>query len=123
MGIFRPRISLWLLAILGVAPDRQHQGLGRAVVAPGLAAADREHLPAYLETQDPSNLSFYESLGFTTIAELELPHNGPMHYALYRPPRLSYGVWTYGVVVVTARKPRRCRIGELSSDASTWRYL
>jgi N-acetylglutamate synthase-like GNAT family acetyltransferase len=86
MGIFRPRIPLWLLAILGVAPDRQHQGLGRAVVAPGLAAADREHRPAFLETQDPSNLSFYESLGFTTIAELELPHNGPMHYALYRPP-------------------------------------
>ena len=86
MGIFRPRVPLWLLAILGVDPDRQHQGLGRAVVTPGLAAADRAHLPAFLETQDPSNLMFYESLGFTTIAELQLPHDGPMHYALYRPP-------------------------------------
>ena len=86
MGVFRPRVPLWLLAILGVDPDRQRQGLGRAVVTPGLAAADREHLPAFLETQDPTNLMFYESLGFTTIAELQLPHDGPMHYALYRPP-------------------------------------
>jgi GNAT superfamily N-acetyltransferase len=85
MGIFRPRVPLWLLAILGVDPDHQRQGLGRAVVEAGLAAVDREHLPAYVETQDPANLAFYESLGFVTIAELELPHNGPMHYALYRP--------------------------------------
>jgi GNAT superfamily N-acetyltransferase len=86
MGIFRPRVPLWLLAILGVDPDHQRQGLGRAIVSVGLAAVDREHLPAYVETQDPANLAFYESLGFVTIAELELPHNGPMHYALYRPP-------------------------------------
>ena len=86
MGIFRPRAPVWLLAILGVDTDRQHQGLGRAVVAPGLAAADRDNSPAFLETQDPSNLPFYESLGFITVAEVQLPHDGPMHYALYRPP-------------------------------------
>jgi ribosomal protein S18 acetylase RimI-like enzyme len=86
MGIFRPRVPLWLLAILGVDPDHQRRGLGRAVVAAGLAAADREHFPAFLETQDPANITFYESLGFTVTAELELPHNGPMHYAMYRPP-------------------------------------
>jgi ribosomal protein S18 acetylase RimI-like enzyme len=87
MGIFRPRDPVWFLALVGVDPDRQRQGLGRAVISPGLAAADAEHSPAFLETQDPANLSFYESLGFTVVAELELPHRGPIHYALYRAPR------------------------------------
>jgi ribosomal protein S18 acetylase RimI-like enzyme len=83
-AIFRPRSPHWLLALAAVEPERQRQGLGRAVIAPGLAAADAEHLPVFLETQDPANVGFYESLGFTVTAELELPHNGPMHYAMYR---------------------------------------
>jgi GNAT superfamily N-acetyltransferase len=86
MGIFRPRDPVWFLALVGVDPDRRHQGLGRAVIAPGLAAADVEHSPAFLETQEPANITFYESLGFTVIAELELPHHGPIHYSMYRPP-------------------------------------
>ncbi|MFI6829724.1 GNAT family N-acetyltransferase [Kribbella sp. NPDC050241] len=86
MGIFRPREPVWFLGLLGVEPDLQHQGLGRAVVAPGLSAADQDRSPAFLETQLPANLPFYESLGFVTVAELQLPHDGPMHYALYRPP-------------------------------------
>jgi GNAT superfamily N-acetyltransferase len=85
MGIFRPREPSWFLALVGVDPDQQRQGLGRAVITPGLAAADADHSPAFVETQEPTNLHFYESLGFTVIAELELPHRGPIHYAMYRP--------------------------------------
>jgi len=86
MGLFRPREPIWFLALLGVDPDLQHHGLGRAVIAPGLSAADQDNSPAFLETQEPANLPFYESLGFVTVAELQLPHDGPIHYALYRPP-------------------------------------
>ena len=86
MGIFRPREPVWFLAVVGVDPDHQHHGLGRAVIAPGLAAADAEHSPAFTETVEPGNITFYESLGFTVTAELELPHRGPIHYAMYRPP-------------------------------------
>lgn len=86
IALFHPRDPVWLLALAAVDPDHQRQGLGRAVITPGLATADADHSPAFVETQDPANLTFYESLGFTVIAELELPHNGPMHYALYRPP-------------------------------------
>lgn len=85
MGLFRPRVPVWFLALVGVDPDRQRQGLGRAVITPGLAAADAEHSPAFLETAEPTNVDFYESLGFTVIAEVELPHRGPLHYAMYRP--------------------------------------
>ncbi|MEV0282971.1 MULTISPECIES: GNAT family N-acetyltransferase [unclassified Kribbella] len=87
MGVFRPREPVWFLALVGVDPERRSQGLGRAVIGPGLATADADHSAAFLETQEPGNLAFYESLGFTVIAELELPHRGPIHYAMYRPPR------------------------------------
>jgi GNAT superfamily N-acetyltransferase len=85
IALFHPRDPVWLLALAGVEPDRQRQGLGHAVIGPGLAVADAAHSPAFVETQEPGNVGFYESFGFTVIAELELPHNGPMHYALYRP--------------------------------------
>jgi ribosomal protein S18 acetylase RimI-like enzyme len=86
IALFHPRMPVWLLALAAVDPDHQRQGLGHAVIEPGLANADATHTPTFVETQDPANVGFYESLGFTVIAELELPHNGPMHYALYRPP-------------------------------------
>lgn len=87
IALFHPRRPSWLLALAAVHPDHQRQGLGHAVIRPGLAVADAAHSPTFVETQDPANVGFYESLGFTVIAELELPHNGPMHYALYRPPQ------------------------------------
>jgi GNAT superfamily N-acetyltransferase len=86
IGLFHPRVPFWLLALAAVRPDRQGQGRGHAVIEPGLATADAAGTPTFVETQDPANVGFYESFGFTVIAELELPHNGPMHYALYRPP-------------------------------------
>lgn len=84
IALFHPRTPAWLLALAAVHPDRQGKGLGHAVIEPGLAVADAAHSPTFVETQDPSNVGFYESLGFTVIAELELPHSGPMHYAMYR---------------------------------------
>jgi ribosomal protein S18 acetylase RimI-like enzyme len=34
--------------------------------------ADSKALPCYLETQNPSNLGFYESFGFTVVKEIEI---------------------------------------------------
>jgi ribosomal protein S18 acetylase RimI-like enzyme len=87
MVLFRPSEPIWFLSVVGVDPERQGRGLGRAVIAPGLAAADEERSPAFLETQDPANVDFYESLGFEVLAELDLPAQGPKHWAMRRPPR------------------------------------
>ncbi|HEY5624930.1 MAG TPA: GNAT family N-acetyltransferase, partial [Dehalococcoidia bacterium] len=35
----------WYLMVLGVEPERQGQGLGSALIDPGLARADRDRLP------------------------------------------------------------------------------
>ena len=40
----------WYVFVLGVRPERQGEGLGRALLDPALARADRDRLPAYLET-------------------------------------------------------------------------
>ena len=76
----------WYLGVLGTAPDRQGQGLGRAVTAPVLAAADRVGLPAYLETATPTNLVIYRRLGFEVATEVDVP-GGPRAWLMRRDPQ------------------------------------
>ncbi|QEC47183.1 GNAT family N-acetyltransferase [Baekduia soli] len=73
------------LAVLGVDPVRQGQGLGSALIRPGLELADREGLPAYLETGRERNLAFYGRHGFSVVGELDLP-KGPRVWFLWREP-------------------------------------
>ena len=52
----------WYVFVLGVRPERQGEGLGRALLDPALARADRDRLPTYLETTKEQNLAFYGRL-------------------------------------------------------------
>ncbi|MFD0416742.1 GNAT family N-acetyltransferase [Streptomyces sp. NPDC127108] len=87
LGPHRPGEPVWFLATVGVAPDAQGQGLGCAVVVAGLEAADRVGHPAFLETSSERNVRFYERLGFTVTAEVELPDDGPRTWCMRREPR------------------------------------
>lgn len=82
----RPTEPAWFLATVGVLPERQGKGLGSAVVRPGVEAARRAGVPAYLETSYAGNLPFYERLGFTVTAEVPLPGDGPRTWCLTRRP-------------------------------------
>lgn len=79
----------WYLGVLATAPDRQGQGLGTAVLAPILAAADRAGLAAWLETGSEANLRFYGRLGFLSQREVDLPGGGPRCWLLRREPEVS----------------------------------
>src|SRR5262249_47974275 len=57
----------WYLALLGVSPRRQGQGIGRALLTPVLRRADQEALPCYLETFVSENVPFYERRGFRVV--------------------------------------------------------
>ncbi|WP_369201027.1 GNAT family N-acetyltransferase [Streptomyces sp. PU-14G] len=81
----RPTEPVWFLATVGVTPGRQGQGLGSAVVRPGVEAAREAGVPAYLETSDERNLPFYKRLGFTVEAEVSLP-DGPRTWCLTSRP-------------------------------------
>ncbi len=79
----------YYLALLGTDPAFQGHGLGSAVLRPGLARCDREHMPAYLETAAPQTIAFYERHGFRVCGELTVPHNGPRVRLMWREPQPS----------------------------------
>jgi ribosomal protein S18 acetylase RimI-like enzyme len=62
----------WYLGTLGVEPARQHRGLGRALLADWLAEVDRGGSCAYLETDRPENVAFYQRAGFVCLGETSI---------------------------------------------------
>lgn len=76
----------WYLAAIGTHPQHQGQGSGQRVMAEPLARCDAEGIPAYLESSNPRNLSFYERLGFVAIGEIRVP-TGPTMVPMWREPR------------------------------------
>jgi ribosomal protein S18 acetylase RimI-like enzyme len=75
------------LALLGCDPPLQGQGRGGAALAPGLALADGEGLPAYLETSKERNLAFYARFGFRVVDEVHMPRGGPTLWLMWREAR------------------------------------
>lgn len=75
------------LTLLGCDPPAQGQGRGSAALAPGLALADREGLPAYLETSKERNLAFYGRFGFRVVEEVRMPGAGPSLWLMWREAR------------------------------------
>jgi GNAT superfamily N-acetyltransferase len=73
------------LAVLGVDPAHQGQGLGSALMRPVLELCDREGLPAYLESSKERNVDFYARHGFRVTSELRLP-KGPTMWPMWRNP-------------------------------------
>jgi GNAT superfamily N-acetyltransferase len=61
--------SHWYVMVVGVAPEMQGSGLGRALLQPIIDRAEAEGLPCYLETAQPNNVAFYEHLGFRRLVE------------------------------------------------------
>jgi GNAT superfamily N-acetyltransferase len=73
------------LGTLGVGPAVQRLGVGSALLARWLAVADRDGLPAYLETDKPDNLAFYGKAGFDVVAQTEV--FGARVWCMRRPAR------------------------------------
>ena len=82
----RPKTPHWYLATLGTDPDRQHTGVGSALLRSVLAGVDDEGLPAYLESSKESNLAFYGQHGFEVTGEIHTPRGGPTLWLMWRTP-------------------------------------
>jgi ribosomal protein S18 acetylase RimI-like enzyme len=76
----------WYLAGIGVEPGARRQGIGGSLLAPGIAAAERDGVPAVLLTNNEENLSFYERHGFRTVRQARTPEDGPHAWAMVRRP-------------------------------------
>lgn len=78
----------WYLAILGTQPAHQGQGLGTAVVTPGLAAADAAGIGCYLESSKEANVPYYRRLGFEVTGTFDVEGgSGPRLWLMWREPR------------------------------------
>jgi ribosomal protein S18 acetylase RimI-like enzyme len=76
----------YYLAILGVDPAAQGEGLGSQLLGPMLDRCDREGVPAYLESSKERNVAFYGRHGFRVTGELKLLA-GPPLWLMWRDPR------------------------------------
>ena len=76
----------WYLAGIGVDPASQRQGIGTALVRPGVTAAAASGLPTVLLTNNEANLPFYESQGFAVVRQGRTPEDGPRAWAMVRRP-------------------------------------
>ena len=63
----------WYLGLLAVRPRHQGRGFASLLLHPVLASLEREHLPCYLETNTPQNVSLYRHFGFRVVEESVIP--------------------------------------------------
>lgn len=69
----------WYLAVLGVDPEDQGQGIGTQLIDGLRALACTESLPIYLESDRPESVAFYRARGFESLGEIR-----PLDVACWR---------------------------------------
>jgi len=67
-----PRKRHWHVGPIGVHPERQGGGVGKALLAAFLDMADAQGSPAYLETDADRNVALYEKFGFKAIEQEDI---------------------------------------------------
>ncbi len=86
MEKYHPTEPHWYLPLIGVDPSQQGKGIGSALMKHALETIDRDHLPAYLESSNPKNISLYERHGFEVTGEIQVGSSPPMR-PMYRAAR------------------------------------
>ena len=88
MARFHPQEPHWYLPLIAVDPVRQGQRLGDQLMVHALARCDADRLPAYLESSNPRNLSFYERHGFNALGKIQAGSSPTIVPMLRRPPTM-----------------------------------
>ena len=70
-GGSHPQVEHWYLPTIGVDPQCQGKGYGSVLLARGLEVCDRDHMVAYLESTNPSNIPLYERFGFEVAGKIQ----------------------------------------------------
>jgi GNAT superfamily N-acetyltransferase len=86
MHLHHPDTEHWYLAFVGVAPDRQRQGIGAALLEHQLHRLGREAMPAYLEATAVDSARLYARHGFTDRPVYQIGPAGPPLYPMWREP-------------------------------------
>ena len=78
MARYHPHEPHWYLPLIGVDPARQGQGHGSALMRHALEQCDAQHLPAYLESSNPRNISLYLRHGFEIMGRIQVGSSPPL---------------------------------------------
>lgn len=84
-----PDEPFWYLDHIAVDAAHRGTGLGAALIRLGLDFADRDGVPAFLETGRHGNVAYYERRGFRTISDDDAPGGGPHIWFMRYDPRPS----------------------------------
>jgi ribosomal protein S18 acetylase RimI-like enzyme len=77
----------WYVMVVGVEPEAQGSGVGRALLQPIMDRAEAAGQPCYLETAQPDNVAFYEHLGFRRLVEMVEQQSGLRLWTFRRDPQ------------------------------------
>jgi len=69
---YRPTEPHWYLSLIGVEALHRNKGCGAALLRHRLGQCDQEHLPAYLWSSNPLNISLYERHGFKISGTIQI---------------------------------------------------
>jgi ribosomal protein S18 acetylase RimI-like enzyme len=72
-----PDEPYWYLDHIAVEAGSRGSGVGTALIQHGLAMAERDGVPAFLETARPENVGYYERRGFRVVDDEDVPDGGP----------------------------------------------
>lgn len=78
----------WHLSPICVDPAFQGKGIGKALMAHGLAQIQELSQPCYLETQSAANVAFYRSCGFSEVSRTPAPGTGVDHWGMLWEPHI-----------------------------------
>jgi GNAT superfamily N-acetyltransferase len=69
---YRPTEPHWYLSLIGVEALHRNKGCGAVLLQHHLRQCDREHLPAYLWSSNPLNISLYERHDFEIAGTIQV---------------------------------------------------
>ncbi|MEX2582284.1 MAG: GNAT family N-acetyltransferase [Gemmatimonadota bacterium] len=75
----------WYLVVMGVDPMHQGKGVGSALMRHGLARADADDMPTYLETTSKVSRKTFQQFGFEVIGEASGTRGLPTWRMIRRP--------------------------------------
>ena len=80
----RPKVPYYYLVFIGVAPEAQGRGLGRAIIEEIHARvdADKTSIGIGLDTENEANVAYYEKFGYKLIDQRNI--DGVTVYAMFR---------------------------------------